>query len=171
MARQIRIRELEIDKGKKVRKRMNSQYGNAGIWWPEQLPHNLRPDEAKCEELEKLRRRYHMANDIFLGILLGSPAIARRVQENVYADAKKQMPDASEKDILEAVFRSRIYPSCPCGLKLTEEEVEQEMQRIHSLDDLKERVVEIEKHEPRLQKDFFGFGKSIARKIDNILEA
>ena len=149
---------------------MNSRYGfDPGIWWPEQIPHNLRPDETKCEELEKVRRRYHIPNDIFLGIILSSPAIARRVQENVYADAKKQMPDASEKDLLEAVFRSRVYPENPCGMKLTEEEVEQEMQRIHSLDDLIEQVIEIEKPEPRFQKDFFGISKRIAKKIDNIL--
>lgn len=133
------------------------------------MPNNLRPDETKCEELEKVRRRYHMSNDIFLGIVLSSPAIARRVQENVYADAKEQMPDVSEKDLLKAVFRSRVYPENPCGMKLTEEEVEQEMQRIHSLDDLIERVIEIEKTKPRFQKDFFGFGKRIAKKIDNIL--
>ena len=149
---------------------MNSRYGfDPGIWWREQIPRNLRPDEAKCEELEKVRRRYHMPNDIFLGIILSSPPIARRVQENVYADAKEQMPDASEKDLLEAVFRSRVYPENPCGMKLTEEEAEQEMESIHSLDDLIEQVIEIEKPEPRFQKDFFGIGKGIAKKIDNIL--
>jgi len=149
---------------------MNSQNGfDAGIWWPEQIPNNMRPDETKCEGLEKVRKRYHLPNDIFLGIVLSSPAIARRVQENVYADAKDQMPSASEKDLLEAVFRSRVYPKNPCGMKLSEEEVEQEMQRIHSLDDLIERVIEIEKHEPRFQKNFFGFGTRIAKKIDKIL--
>ena len=149
---------------------MNSRHDfNAGIWWPEQIQHNLRPDETKCEELEKVRRRYHMPNDIFLGIILSSPAIARRVQENVYADAKKQMPDAAEKDLLEAVFRSRVYPENPCGIKLTEEKFEQEMQRIHSLGDLKERVVEIEKHEPRFQKDFFGLGKRSGKYFADII--
>ena len=149
---------------------MNSQYGfNAGIWWLEQIPNNMRPDETKCEKLEKVRKRYHLPNDIFLGIVLSSPAIARRVQENVYTDAKAQMSNASEKDLLEAVFRSRVYPKNPCGIKLSEEEVEQEMQRIHSLDDLIERVIEIEKHEPRFQKNLFGFGTRIAKKIDNIL--
>ena len=145
---------------------MNSRYGfDAGIWWLEQIPHNLRPGETKCEELEKVRRRYHMPNDIFLGIILSSPAIARRIQENVYADAKEQMPDASEKDLLEAVFISSVYQGNPCGMKLKEEEVEQEMQRIHSLNDLIERVIEIEKPEPRFQKDFFGFGKSAYIRI------
>ena len=33
---------------------MNPLYGfDASIWWPEQIPYNLRTDETKCEELEK----------------------------------------------------------------------------------------------------------------------
>jgi len=111
---------------------------NSNILWFEQLPRNLRPDDEKVAELEKLRCQYHLPNDLFAGILLGSPEITRQVQKNIYNLAKEKMPKASEKELLEVVFRTRIFPQNPTGLKMTEEEVQKEMQDINSLNDLVE---------------------------------
>ena len=77
-------------------------------------------DENKVEELERLRSRaichiFPLPNDIFTEIILGSRWATRRVQENVYTAAKEKMPDASEKDLLEVVFRSRLSPQNPAG--------------------------------------------------------
>ena len=138
-------------------------------FWLEQIPRNLRPDDSKCEQLEKVRTRYHIPNDIFVEILLSSPAITRRVQENTYAAAKENMPNASERDVLEAVFRSRIFPQNPAGLKLTEEQVRQAMQSICTLEDLIRRITEMEKGEARFIRDPLRIGRRVAKKIDRIL--
>jgi len=141
------------------------------IWWYEQLPHNLKPDESRCEELEKLRKRYHMPNDIFLSVLLSSPMITRRVQENAYTKAKEQMPNAPEKELLEAVFRSRVFPQNPYGLKMSEEEIRGKVRNITSLQDLITYFIEEDKEEQRFQRDIFGIGKKLAKEIDRILES
>ncbi len=143
---------------------------NSNILWFEQLPRNLRPDDEKVEELEKLRRQYHLPNDLFIGIVLSSPEVTRQVQKNIYNLAKEKMPKASEKELLEVVFRTRIFPQNPAGLKITEEEIQKEMQNINSLNDLVEYFIQKDKEETRFQRDLLGIGKKIANKIDNILK-
>ena len=143
---------------------------NPEISWLEQLPSNLRPDNDKVEKLENLRSHYHIPNDIFIRIITSSPEITRRVQENVYKMAKEEMPKASEKELLEAVFRTRIFPQNPAGLKMTEEEICKEIKNINTLNDLVEYFIRRDKEEPRFQRDILGIGKKIANKIDNILK-
>jgi len=143
---------------------------NSNIWWFEQLPPNLRPANEKVTELEKLRSQYHLPNDLFVGIVLSSPEITRQVQKNIYNLAKEKMPKASEKELLEVVFRTRIFPQNPSGLKMTEEEVQKEIQNINSLNDLIEYFIQKDKVEPRFQRDRLGIGKKIADEIDNILK-
>lgn len=145
------------------------------IWWFEQLPSNLRPDENKVEELEKLRSHaifhiFPLPNDVFTEIILSSRWAVRRVQENVYAMAKEKMPDASEKELLEAVLRSRLFPQNPVGLEMTEEEVDKEMRNINSLNDLIQYFVQRDKEIPKYRRDVFGTGKRIANKVDKILD-
>ena len=145
------------------------------IWWLERLPSNLRPDENKVEELERLRSHaichiFPLANDMFTEIILSSRWAIRRVQENVYMIAKEKMPDASEKELLEAVFRSRIFPQNPAGLEMTEEEIDKEMRNINSLSGLIEYFVKRDKEESSFIRDVFGVGKRIANKVDKILE-
>ena len=140
--------------------------------WVDQIPYsNLKPDEKKCDELEKLRIRYHIPNDIFAKLLLSSSAITRQVQENVYFDAKKQTPNASEKELLESVFRSRVFPQHPYGLKITEEEIRKALENINSLDDLKGYFVEMDEKEMSFLGAPFGIGKKLNRKIGEILES
>ena len=143
---------------------------NPEISWLEQLPSDLRPDNDKVEKLENLRSHYHIPNDIFIGIITSSPEITRRVQENVYKMEKEKMPKASEKELLEVVFRTRIFSQNPAGLKMTEEEIRKEIKNINTLNDLVEYFIRRDKEEPRFQRDVFGIGKKIANKIDNILK-
>ena len=143
---------------------------NPEISWLEQLPSNLRPDNDRVGELQNLRSHYHIPNNIFIGIITSSPEITRRVQGNVYKMAKEKMPNASEKEVLEAVFRTRVFPQNPAGLKMTEEEIRKVIQSINSLNDLIEYFIQRDKEEPRFQRDLLGIGKKIANKIDNILK-
>jgi len=145
------------------------------IWWLERLPSNLRPDENKVEELERLRSHaichiFPLPNVMFTGIILTSRWATRRVQENVYMMAKEKFPNASEKELLQVVFRSRIFPQNPAGLEMTEEEINKEMRNINSLDELIQYFVSRDKEEPRFLRDVFGAGKRIANKVDKILE-
>jgi len=143
---------------------------NPEISWLEQLPSNLRPDNDKVEKLENLRSHYYISNDIFIGIITSSPEITRRVQENVYKMAKEKMPNAPEKELLEVVLRTRVFPQNPAGLKMTEEEIREVIQNINSFNDLVEYFIQRDKEEPRFQRDIFGVGKKIANEIDNILK-
>lgn len=150
--------------------KLDNQF-ESDMFWLEQLPRNLMPDERQIEELEKLRRRYRLPNDMFLTILCGSPVITRRVQENVYATAKRRMPNASEKELLEAVFKSRVFPQNPAGLRISDDEIQREMQYINCLEDLITHVTEIETQELRFQRDLFGIGRRVAKRIDIILQS
>ncbi len=143
---------------------------NPEISWLEQLPPNLKPNDDKVEELENLRFHYHIPNNIFIGIITSSPEITRRVQRNVYKMAKEKMPNASEKELLGVVFRTRVFPQNPAGLKMTEEEIRKEIQDINTLNDLVEYFIQRDKEEARFTRDLFGFGSKIAKKIDTILE-
>ena len=143
---------------------------NPEISWFKQLPSNLRPDDDKVEELENLRSHYHVPNDIFIGIILSSSAITRQVQKNVYELAKEKMPNALERELLEVVFRTRIFPQNLLGLKMTEEEIQKEIESINSLNDLIEYFIQRDKEETRFTRDLFGIGSKIAKKIDTILE-
>lgn len=143
---------------------------NSEVSWLEQLPPNLRPNDDKAEYLENLRSHYHISNNIFIGIIMSSPEITRRVQGNVYKMAKEKMPRASEKELLEAVFRTRIFPQNLVGLKMTEEEIQKEIENINSLNDLIEYFIQRDKEEARFTRDLFGIGSKIASKIDTILE-
>jgi len=145
------------------------------IWWLEQLPNNLRPDENKVEELERLRSHaifhiFTIPNDMFVEIILSSCWATHRVQENVYMMAKEKIPDASEKELLEVVFKSRLFPQNPAGLVMTEEEIDKAMQNINSLNDLMQYFVQRDKEEPRFLRDYFGSGKRISNKVDKILD-
>ena len=143
---------------------------NPEISWLEQLLYNLRPDNDRVKELENLRSYYHIPNNIFIGIITSSPEITRQVQENVYKRAKDKMPNASEKEALEVVFRTRVFPQNPVGLKMTEEEIRKGIQSINSLNDLVEYFIQKDKEEPRFQRDILGIGRKIVNKIDNILK-
>ena len=152
-----------------------SNFFDRKILWLEQLPINLRPDENKVEELERLRSHavcyiFSLPNDMFIEIILSSRWATRQVQENVYNMAKEKMPDASEKELLEAVFRSRLFPQNPAGLEMTKEEFEKEMQNINSLNDLIQYFVKRDKENARFLRDVFGVGRRIANKVDKILE-
>ena len=88
-----------------------------------------------------------------------------------YAEAKKQMPNASEQELLEVVFRSRIFPRHPYGLKLAEEQIREALVNIDSLNDLKEYFVEMDKKDMPLPGPPFGIGQKLDDKITEILES
>jgi len=141
------------------------------IFWLDQIPQNLKPDDRKVVKLENLRRRYGLGNKEFLMMVLGSPVITSKVQDNVYSMAKEQMPNASEEEVLKTVFSSRLFPQHPYGLQLTEDEIQSALQSIKSLNDLKQYFAEMDEKEVRFLRDPFGIGRKVANEIERILKA
>lgn len=135
--------------------------------WLQYLPNDLRPPEEKVHVLEKLRKKYHVDHHTFAMRISSSPATTRRVQENVYRNAKQAMPIASEKEILRAVLFSRCNVPFGAGLEMSEREIDDAMENIDSLDDLIEFILAKEKslYDIQQKRDMLGIGK----RIDDIL--
>lgn len=133
--------------------------------WLEQIPHNLRPTAAKTRQLEEVRRRYNIPEETFCMRIMSSPVTTRRAQKNVYAQAKKMRPEATEKEILKAVLLGRCRVPFGFGLEMTETEVDNAMKNIDSLDDLIGFLFTEEKPLYDAQDDVLGIGK----QIDEIL--
>jgi len=140
------------------------------IFWLEQIPYTLKPNDDKVVKPENLRRQYGISNKEFVVMILNSPIITRKVQDHKYSRAREQMPNASEKELLEIVFRQRLFTqSIVGGVQLTQDEIQVTLQNINSLEDLKQYVVQMDEKQVRFLRDPFGIGKKVAKKINEIL--
>jgi hypothetical protein len=140
------------------------------IFWLEQIPQTLKPDDDKVVKLENLRKQYGISNKEFVVMILNSPIITRKVQDHKYSRIKEQMPNASEKELLEILFRQRLFTqSIVGGVQLTQDEIQVTLQNINSLEDLKQYVVQMDEKQVRFLRDPFGIGKKVAKKINEIL--
>ena len=83
----------------------------------------------------------------------------------MYKELKKQMPQASEKEILKAVFKTRAF-AWPPGPAVTEEEIDKAMESINSLEDLIDYFIK-EDSQGLEFPDPFGIGA----RVDEILSA
>ena len=53
---------------------------------------------------------------------------------------------------------------------MTESQIKSIFQKIHSIDDLIQIILEFEKDEPRFETDFLGIGQKVAENVDRILK-
>lgn len=141
------------------------------IFWLEQIPQSLKPDDDKVVRLENLRKQYGIPNKEFIVMIMNSPIVTCKVQEHKYSRAKEQMPNASEKEVLEIVFRQRLFTqSLYGGVRLiTQDQIQVALQNINSLEDLKQYIIQMESKHARPLRDPFGIGKKVAKIIDEIL--
>jgi len=133
--------------------------------WLDQVRPDAHPEPHKTDELENHRRSYGIPHSLFAFRVLGSPWMTRRVQESMYLELKKKIPQSSEKELLKAVFKTRAF-AWPPGPATTEEEIDKAMESIDSLEDLigyftKEDAKESPSPDP------FGIGA----RVDEILSA
>jgi len=135
------------------------------LQWLNQLRPDIHPEPCKVDELETLRQIYDIPPEIFAMLILGSPWTTRRIQENIYGQYRKEMPKATEKELLKAVFASRALPPVPFGLGMTEEEMDRAMESINSLEELVTYFIKRDEAEKPLAPDILGIGE----KIDEIL--
>lgn len=127
--------------------------------WLDHVRSDAHPDIYKVDQLESLRRSYDIPHPIFAWRVMGSPYVTRQVQESLYMQAKKEKPEASEKEILKEVFKTRafVWPPSPAT---TEEEIDKAMESIDSLEDLIGYFIKEDAKEPP-SPDPFGIGTRI----------
>jgi len=145
--------------------RMSFRFPAKDLQWLDQLRPDVYPEPYKVDELESLRHLYDIPHKLFAMRILSSPWATRRIQESIYAQYREEMPKASEKELLKAVFASRALPPVPFGLEMTEEEVDKAMESINSLEDLGTYFVTREEAEEPASPDPFGIGA----RIDEVL--
>lgn len=135
------------------------------LQWLNQLRPDVHPEPCKVDELETLRQIYDIPSEIFAMLILGLPWATRRIQENIYAQYRKKMPKATEKELLKAVFASRALAPVPFGLGMSEEEMDRAMESINSLEELTTYFIRRDEAERPSPPDPLG----ILIKIDEIL--
>jgi len=133
--------------------------------WLDHVWSDAHPDIYKVDQLENLRRSYDILHPIFAWRVMGSPWMIRRVQERIYVQAKKEKPEASEKEIIKEVCKTRTFARSPAPAT-TEEEIDKAMESIDSLEDLIGYVIREDAKDP-LFPDPFGIGA----RVDAILSA
>jgi hypothetical protein len=130
--------------------------------WVKMLPSYLRPDEKRIRELENLRVKAEIPHESLTMRVMSSPLTTRKVQRINLTALKGLNPQASEKELLKMLLISRIQT--PPQIEITEQEIDNAMENIHSFDDMCDYIIKLEEKEPSFP-DPFGLGK----KIDEIL--
>jgi len=133
--------------------------------WLDQVRPEAHPEPHKIDELESHRRSYDIPHNLFAFRVMGSPWATRRVQESVYAQLRTEMPGASEKELLKAIFKTRAFAP-PVGPIMSEGEIDKAMKSINSLEDLIDYLIREEGKEPS-SPDPVGIGA----RVDEILSA
>lgn len=134
------------------------------LQWLNQLRPDVHPEPYKIDELENLRQLYNIPHEIFATRIAGIPWTTRRVLESTYAQYR--VPGESEKETLKAVFSSYAPLWIPKSLVgMTEEEINEAMESINSLEDLISYFIKRNEAEGPTSVDPFGIGA----KIDEIL--
>lgn len=126
--------------------------------WFNLLPSHLRPDKKRISELEKLRRAFDIPHDALATGIMSSPETTRKVQRQCLRNLKNQNPGVPEKELLKMVLISRI--TSPPSIDMTEQEMDQAMENISSLDDLCDYIIALDEKE-QLFSDISGIGKLI----------
>ena len=131
--------------------------------WFNLLPSHLRPGKKwVIGELEKLRVECGIPHDALTMRIMSSPATTRKVQRQMLREFRNLNPEAPKKELLKMVLISRI--TSPPSIDITEQEIDQAMENINSLDDLCDYIIALDEKEPSFP-DTFGIGK----QIDEIL--
>ena len=83
---------------------------------------------------------------------------------------RQEMPDSSEQELPKTVFMSRALPPEPLGYGMSEEEINETVEGIHSLDDLVNYFVTRDEEESLLPDSFGIHVYIIPTRIERILK-
>lgn len=87
--------------------------------WYWMLPEQFRPDEVEPEcihALDELRQSWSLNNMLFSEILNQSNWATKRIQNQLYENAKKLYPELSDKILFKEIIMSRTISRIPMGL-------------------------------------------------------
>jgi len=130
--------------------------------WVKILRLDLRPDEKRIEELERLRVEFGIPHEALAMRVMSSPATTRKVQKKCLETWRIQNPGKSERELFKMVLISRIQ--APPSFEMTEPEIDEALKNINSFDELCDYIIKLDEQEPSFP-DPLGIG----RRIDEIL--
>ena len=132
------------------------------LLWLNHLAPHFHPTPSKIKSLENLRQLLDIPDEDFMMLILSTTWATEQLQRKLYAEMKEMYPKASDKEIFKVIIKSRTEESIPfgMGLDISDEEMEEAVQSMNSLDDLVEFVLSKEKGEPGWP-DPFGIGNRI----------
>lgn len=139
--------------------------------WYKLLPHHMRPDGNKIKKLEALRKSLDLPHDIFFMRIGGSRWAVIKAQEATLEQAKKAMPNATDKELWWSILLSRFevelnFPSPwsppPDKILNRMENIDTIIAHINSFEELVDYVVGME------EADLFD-PSGIQNEIDQVL--
>ena len=118
--------------------------------WYWMLPEQFRPDNTEPERihaLDELRQSWSLDNMLFSEILIQSYWATKKMQKQLYEDAKKLYPEQSEKKLFKEIIMSRTISRIPMGLDISEKEIESVVDHIESIEELIEFIIKKEQED------------------------
>jgi len=79
------------------------------------LRSECRPHKNKIVRLEVLRKQYNISHDYFMVLVLSRPITAIQLQKALLEQARKEKPNAPEKELWKTVLRSRLSTEVNTG--------------------------------------------------------
>lgn len=76
--------------------------------WVKMLPDYMRPDNNKIEQLEKMRTQFNILHEMISERIASSSATTRKVQKHFLEEYRRQVQNASEKELWMMVLASRV---------------------------------------------------------------
>ncbi|MBA7657661.1 hypothetical protein ES703_65601 [subsurface metagenome] len=116
--------------------------------WYQKLPKRFRPDNVdpnRMHSLDDLRKSWSLTDEVFSEILIQSDWATKKLQTQLYEDAKKENPGLSDKQIFKEIIMSRTSSCIPFGLDISEKEVDSALNSIRNKDELIEFIMSQEK--------------------------
>lgn len=124
------------------------------------------PPIEKVKPLELLRQQYNIPHDLFSLRILSSPSTTKQLQKNLLSDLKIKMPNASEKELWEAVLLSRINTYINFEFESSDimEKANDVLKKAKSFDEICDFIVELDEKNATVDID------PVGKLIDDVLK-
>ena len=136
--------------------------------WVDILNADLRPDKKRIKDLEKVRNEYNIPDEVFAMRVLSSHVTTRKVQRDTCEILRYKYPEASERELLKKLLRSRYdsgdYAGHPISLNI--KEAEYMIADVKSIKEFCDVLIKIEDENLRLSIDQV----NMCKRIDEILQ-
>ena len=116
--------------------------------WYQMLPERFRPYDVEPNRIhffDDLRKNWSLTDEVFFEILIQSDWATKRLQKQLYENAKKGNPGLSDRQIFKEIIMSRTSSRIPFGLDISEEKVDSALNSIRNIGELIEFIVSQER--------------------------